>query len=293
MFKRFGLLFLMLVILIAVVGFTPRSAQAATCTQWYTVKPGDNLYRIGLKFGVSWTYLAKLNHIPNPGKIFVGQVLCVSTSSSQTQTGTIPTFSIVSVKRGVSVTIRTHNFPANDKFNVLMGKMGTKGVGGINVGTYQSGNGASKVVTYPIPAALKGDARIAIRLQSKTGSGFFAYNWFYNNTTGGATGGGGVSGSYSGYPYFFISAVQRNNSVTITGYNYPPNTKFSVYMGPMGTKGIGGYYVTSFNSGSGGTISKNFPIPPELYGSTKIAIRTQGNVFYAYNWFWNTTAVVH
>lgn len=293
MYKRFGFIFLALVILVAAIGYSATPAQAATCTQWYTVKKGDNLYQIGLKFGVSWTYLAEINQISNPGKIYAGQVICVSTtgSTSQTPTGTIPTFSIVGVKRDVSVTIQTRNFPANDIFDVLMGPYGTQGIGGIKVGTYQSGNGASKVVTYNIPAALKGDYRIAIRLQSSTGSGFFAYNWFYNNTTGGATGGGGVSGSYSGYPYFFIAAVQRNSSVTINGYNYPPNTQFTVYMGPNGTKGVGGYYVTSFNSGAGGNISKTFPIPPELYGSTKIAIRTQGNVFYAYNWFWNTTAV--
>jgi len=62
-------------------------------------------------------------------------------------------------------------------------------------------------------------------------------------------------------------------------------------MGPMGTKAIGGYYVTSFNSGQGGNLTLTFSIPAEMYGAKKIAIRTQGQVFYAYNWFWNNTAV--
>jgi hypothetical protein len=206
--------------------------------------------------------------------------------------GSTPSFSIVSVQKDKSVTIKTYNFPPYDDFKVLMGPYGTKGVNGTNVGHYSSGNGQSKTVTYTIPANLKGSYRIAIRLQSTTGSGYFAYNWFYNNTAGGGTGSGGVQPGYSGYPYFFIQSVVRDSTVKIVGYNYPPNTKFNVYMGPIGTKGAGGYFVTSFNSGAGGTITKSFPIPPELYGRAKIAIRTQGNVYYAYNWFWNNTATV-
>jgi len=187
MLRKIGLISLALIILVAAVGFSARPASASSCTQWYRVKSGDTLYKIGMKYGVSWTYLAKINHISNPGKIYTGQVICVSTTS-----------------------------------------------GGTSGGTSQ-GNAA--------------------------------------------------------YPYFFIQSVSRDNTVTIKGQNYPANTKFSVYMGPNGTKGVGGYYVTSFNSGSGGTITKTFPIPPELYGSTKIAIRTQGGPYYAYNWFWNNTAV--
>jgi hypothetical protein len=37
------------------------------------------------------------------------------------------------------------------------------------------------LVTFDIPASLKGSYQIAVRLQSNTGSGYFAYNWFYNN----------------------------------------------------------------------------------------------------------------
>jgi hypothetical protein len=183
MLKRIGLLFLALTILVAAVGFSAQPASAASCTQWYTVKPGDTLYKIGVKFGVSWTYLAKINHIPNPNKIYAGQTICVSTTS-----------------------------------------------GG--------------QTSYP----------------AKT-------------------------------PYFFIQSVVRNDTVTIKGYNYPPNTKFNVYMGRYGSAGAGGYFVASFNSGQGGTIVKTFNIPPEMYGASKIAIRTQGSVYYAYNWFWNNTAV--
>jgi hypothetical protein len=93
----------------------------------------------------------------------------------------IPTFSIVSVVKDTSVTIKTKNFPAHDTFKVMMGAYGSLGIGGTVVATTDSGAGGSFTVTYSIPAGLNGSARIAIRLQSST-TGYYAYNWFYNNT---------------------------------------------------------------------------------------------------------------
>jgi hypothetical protein len=96
--------------------------------------------------------------------------------------GTIPTFSIQSVVTDSSVTIKTANFPTNDNFDVLMNVIGTRGVGGTKVDTINSGAGGTLTMTFNIPAGLAGEQRIAIRLESPT-SGFFAYNWFWNNTT--------------------------------------------------------------------------------------------------------------
>lgn len=42
---------------------------------YYVVQPGDNLFRIGLRFGMSWTYIAEANGIVNPHYIVTGQVL--------------------------------------------------------------------------------------------------------------------------------------------------------------------------------------------------------------------------
>jgi hypothetical protein len=103
---------------------------------------------------------------PTPGPVYSG----------------IPTFSIVSVVKNTSVTIKTKNFPADDSFKVRMGKYGTLGIGGKVVATTDSGDGGSFTVTYSIPSSLKGSGRIAIRLVSPT-TGYYAYNWFYNNTT--------------------------------------------------------------------------------------------------------------
>lgn len=97
-------------------------------------------------------------------------------------TGTIPTIWIMSVVRDNTVTIQTHNFPPGLVFDVLMGPIGTRGIGGIPVGTLNSGAGGTLVVTYSIPPQLYGHRQIAIRTQNYP-TGFFSYNWFYNNTT--------------------------------------------------------------------------------------------------------------
>jgi LysM repeat protein len=41
----------------------------------YVVQAGDTLYRIGLKFGVSYTAIASLNGIPAPYNVYAGQTL--------------------------------------------------------------------------------------------------------------------------------------------------------------------------------------------------------------------------
>ncbi|GAB4090489.1 M23 peptidase family protein [Hydrogenophaga soli] len=43
----------------------------------YTVKPGDNLIRIGLESGQNWRDIARWNQLENPNRIEVGQVLRV------------------------------------------------------------------------------------------------------------------------------------------------------------------------------------------------------------------------
>ena len=104
----------------------------------------------------------------------------VPTSVPNTGHTGIPTFSISSVLRDQTVTILTNNFPANQNFTVTMGAYGTAGIGGIVVATTNSGAGGAFQATYTVPDALKGSQRIAIRLESA--AGFFAYNWFWNNT---------------------------------------------------------------------------------------------------------------
>jgi hypothetical protein len=213
----------------------------------------------------------------------------------------IPTFSVIKVVKGKSVTIRTSNFPAAQTFTARMGKYGTLGVGGTSVGTTDSGKGGIFEVTYDIPSGMASASKIAIRLESS--AGFFAYNWFDNvdftagstPSTSTATGTPGASSTpvpgYSGIPKIFINAVVKDNSVTVQGSNFPADQKFTVLMGAYGTLGVGGSSVGTYDSGKGGSFTATYTIPSGLAGSSKIAIRfeTSDGHFFSYNWFYNNT----
>lgn len=54
---------------------TSETTAAAATPATHTVQAGENLYRIGLKYGISWVTLASNNGITNPNMIKVGQVL--------------------------------------------------------------------------------------------------------------------------------------------------------------------------------------------------------------------------
>jgi LysM repeat protein len=41
----------------------------------YVVQPGDNLFRIALRYNMSYRRLAEYNGIANPSNIYVGQVI--------------------------------------------------------------------------------------------------------------------------------------------------------------------------------------------------------------------------
>ncbi|MCL4265173.1 MAG: hypothetical protein KJ069_18295 [Anaerolineae bacterium] len=217
-------------------------------------------------------------------------LLGASTTSAATQT--IPTISIVSVVPDQTVTIQTHNYPRGQIFTVRMNYMGTAGLGGEVVGSFDSSRG-DLAATYTIPTFLRGQQQIAIRLDST--QGYYSFNWFWNNTGGTSGGSGGQPTpppSYVGIPTFSIVSVATDTSVTILTNNFPANQLFDVTMGLMYTQGIGGIKVGEISSGNGGATQQTFNIPAELRGQSRIAIRAQTRhaaPFYAYNWFWNNT----
>jgi LysM repeat protein len=61
---------------------TPPLLAAPSGYTYYTVQPGDNLYRISLRFGVSMYALMQANGISNPNYVYVGQVLRIPTSQT-------------------------------------------------------------------------------------------------------------------------------------------------------------------------------------------------------------------
>jgi len=213
----------------------------------------------------------------------------VPQSVDNVQASAIPTFSIVSVVEDSKVTIKTYNFPKDMDFKVTMGKYGTQGVGGILVTTTDSGDGGTLTLTYDVPAELKGLDRIAIRLEGT--DGYFAYNWFWNNTSEVSS---GTTPGYSGIPTFSIVSVEEDAKVTIKTNNFPKDVDFKVLMGQYGTKGIGGTLVATTDSGDGGVLTLTYDIPVALKGLDRIAIRLEATSggYYAFNWFWNNNSEV-
>src|SRR5258706_16385198 len=66
-----------LVMIAALFGAVIKPAAAQDNGTTYIVQPGDNLYRIGLKFGLSVTALAQANGIVNPDFVYVGEKLII------------------------------------------------------------------------------------------------------------------------------------------------------------------------------------------------------------------------
>lgn len=58
------------------------AASSAGVPRTHTVAPGENLYRIGLQYGLSWVAIAQANGLSNPNRITVGQVLTIPTAGT-------------------------------------------------------------------------------------------------------------------------------------------------------------------------------------------------------------------
>jgi LysM repeat protein len=58
-------------------GPTPIPPQPGTCRYYHTVRPGENLYRISLAYGVPMATIATANGIVNYNLIYAGQTLCI------------------------------------------------------------------------------------------------------------------------------------------------------------------------------------------------------------------------
>lgn len=56
-------------------------------------------------------------------------------------------------------------------------------VSGLEVGSIDTANGSTQTLTFAIPAALKGMGQIAVLISDTGSCGFYAYNYFWNNST--------------------------------------------------------------------------------------------------------------
>lgn len=68
----------------------PKNSKGPVPPGYYRVQTGDNLYRIGLRFGQSAATLARWNNLVDPTRIEVGQVLKVSDKADKGSAGAAP-----------------------------------------------------------------------------------------------------------------------------------------------------------------------------------------------------------
>ena len=70
-----GVRFKLQLLLICLACFVSAPAYAQSGQVTHTVQPGENLFRIALRYNLTWDVLARANGIFNPNLIFPGQVL--------------------------------------------------------------------------------------------------------------------------------------------------------------------------------------------------------------------------
>ncbi|MBE0642382.1 MAG: hypothetical protein IH599_10120, partial [Bacteroidales bacterium] len=217
----------------------------------------------------------------------------------------------VGIFNGPTVWIGSQGFPKT--FNVAFDDFYTAGnyfifIGdnipgqpSILVGTADERNGPRFTKTFDIPDELKGldSLKVAVvnAFNQHSGSMAFLYLDGYPyidpegnfSTTHGTDSYG--SSSYA-TPYTNILNVVPDGEVTLQVFNFPANKEFTVTMGALGTRGIGGYVIGTQSSGDGGSFIVTYPIPTQLAGSDYIAIRFESTTsgHFAYDYFQNHSA---
>lgn len=91
---------------------------------YYTVEPGDNLYRVALAFGVSRDRLIAINGIADPGFIYAGQRLFIPEFTSVPAPASFPIIQITPGQAGPgdTITVEGFNYPANTEIELYFEK---------------------------------------------------------------------------------------------------------------------------------------------------------------------------
>lgn len=256
------------------LSFTPVSADAttsgSTCDTEYVVQWGDNLYRIGLRFGVSWPDIAANNGIAYPYWVYAGQTICISgpAGSAFESSGTGVSIFIDNHVINKSVTIETSRLPRREIFDVTIGSCPSTGIGGINVGKIKTdGNPGVYREKFTIPSAFHGVSCLAIRITSRVTTRT-AYATFSN-------GSGVVVPPVTSTIDFKVTSVLRNKTVTIAVTNAIPGKKYRVFIDWAGHGAAGGTLVATFVSNHS-NFTDNYTIPLKYKGEAKLDLRIEG-----------------
>ena len=208
-----------------------------------------------------------------------------------------PFITITAVKAGESVTVHATGLPAGKTFTARMGPADTHAVDGTAVGETQSGSDGTFDATYAIPAALQQNGTIAIRIDAL--GGWYAYNWFTNQTKGTTPAATPVpatpstSTDSSAKLSIQVSAVEKNKAITVRASSFPANTNFTVRVGPYATFSKQQVTTGTINSGNGGSFEFKVELPGIVKDVALVTVRldsyTSAGHLYAYNAFTNVS----
>ncbi len=261
---------IVLVLSMTAVNFTPAAASStssgSSCDTEYVVQWGDNLYRIGLRFGVSWPEIAANNGIGYPYWVYAGQTICISGPGSGASGSDGVSIFVTDNEINRSVTIETSRLPRKEIFDVYIGTCYNTGIGGHFVGKIKvDGNPGIYTEEFTIPSSLHGVSCLAVRMTSRISSRT-AYATFLNGT--------GTQPAVSALS-FYVNRVVRNKTVTIIVNNAIPGKKYRVYITSAGSGASGGTLVATIVPGSS-QFRDAYSIPKKYKGDARLAIRLEG-----------------
>lgn len=194
---------LMIVVLLAAAHLSaPAPAQAQVCAIAHVVRPGENLFRIGLAYGYSWTVLQAYNSLPNPNYIRAGQIICIPPRTITLPPvppivppavyypppGVFPaiSFNVRSAGIGDTIVISGVRFPGNETVDIFIAPR-TPGVPpvypAIASGTATVNADGTFTTNFTIPATV-GDVPLrgssfSILVRAR-GSGYYGFNFVTN-----------------------------------------------------------------------------------------------------------------
>lgn len=263
-------------ILLMLTAAAPRSAMAAVegCKQSHTVVSGDYLAKIAAVYGVNYMDIATLNQLKDPNRIYIGQVLCISrttsipviTTTPSTSTGTIKMYASAVVE-DKTVTLTGKQLTPNSRYTVYLSNYKIDPAVQYLAGYVTTDSGGSFTKTFTIPKRLIDVALVRAVVVNSAGSSFT--NWFIN-TTGTAN----IGGLSSSPVKVVVDTIKKDTSITITVTNLPANAQFKVYV-HTGEKETGGILVGTVFAEKGGKVTKTFTLPSDFVGKANLNVRVE------------------
>ena len=257
--KKFQVVLALTILLIGLMAaLSPLTASAATvnnCKQWHTVQSGEYLVLIAKTYNVDWRDIAEINNIVNPYVIYPGQKICISASSTGTDTtkGSAKVYA-TSVKEDTKVTLQGKSLTPLSKYTIYFSNEKKANASLLKIGSITTDKAGAFKATFNIPTTLHDISKIRVTL--KNSSGASTSNWFFNADLDGNTGGREM-------PALTVSfeSSMRNRWVKVKVNNLLANITYNVYIGEPGKTG---FLVGTVVAPEGGSTSATFNIPREL-----------------------------